>query len=653
MLADVVCSASSVAMLQMNANDVAASDAALTQLCHEGLEQLENNVAAETLVPAQGLARPELQKTAAQLKEELEARCLQLIADCHDGDELRGPIVEKLRPMVAESAALTDKVARQLASRYVSITGAKGTWTTRTIAKFLREVPRTAAPASTFDLTHVGVAQTIVREHDGNLLKVVDFEKNSWMQWEGCRWTPLMDTELGTLVAERLDVIKADLTTDPAFDEKAYREAVRMLGHNSFTHGVCGQMEFQRAAHVRQSQLDLHRDYLTMANGAVHIPTGELVAKRELLLTLPNDVEYDGDAKCPVFLRVLEEVFPEGTDERDWFELVFGYTMCGKPTEKAVFIHKGEGDNGKSMFLNAIMGAMGAHATSSPDSLVASDERGASGTDGNAPSPMLHNLKNRRMAYIDEIEDGKVLKDGFVRQIASGLGKLSGRRLGGQLEHFDITVVLHITCNNLARVRAAQRAVFERLCPVVYSVQFDKRKQDTSLPEQLANEKAGIFNWLLECARKYLKFKESGNTLKAVMPDSSKAELDALQREQSNLQDWIEACCIKAPNAFINPADGAASFNDYLRRFDKDSKAVFKSPKGFTSRMKAERISGIHHAEQVETEQRRGDRQSGFWGITLKDSPQYAAVPRKASTKNGVPDVNAFNRPASPDQLVS
>ncbi len=609
-LMELVGNAANLDELKANYDDVAeANDAQLKALYADREQTLSSS------------------KTPKQLKLEIEARCLSMVKNCHDGDELRTTVLERFKPLLAGSAATLDKVASAISDRYAELVGEKGLLSSRTIAKALREVPRAVVPVAAVELTHVGVAETIVREQAGDLRKVMDFEKNDFIRWDGCRWLPFLDSELGTLVGERLKVLKAELAADASLDAKEYRAAVRCLGHSAFNYGVCGALAHQPSAQVRSSELDQHREYLTMSNGAVNILTGELVANRELLLTLPNDCEYIAGAECPTFMRVLEEMFPakigdKESEDRRWFELVFGYTMMGTPTEKALFLHKGTGDNGKSMFLNAILQAMGEHATPSPDALVAGSENAKESDDGNGPSPMLHNLKNRRMTYIDEIAEGKVLRDGFVRQIASGLGKLQGRRLGGQLDTFWITVVAHITCNNVPRVRNGQRTVMERLCPVMYTKSIAKDKQDTTLPEKLLAEKAGIFNWLLECARKYLEFKKGGKALKTAMPASARAELEALTKEQSNLQEWIDECCVKAPDGFVNSQDAVVSYNDYMRKFDKESRSTFKSTKGMVARVRTERIPGVFHSEQIVTREVSA-RQSGFVGIMLKTMPRH------------------------------
>lgn len=545
----------------------------------------------------------------------LEAECLAIVAGYHDADLLRTECVDKVREKAKFSPSLLDKMARALSSRYVILTGVKGSWTWREASKALREKPR-AASLDTLELTHVGVAQAIVREHAGDLRTVVEHEKHSWLKWDGCRWTPLTDKELGTLVSERVQSLKEACTSDPGLDAKAYKEVVHTLGHNSFNFGVASAMAHQREAHVRSSELDTHREYLTVANGAVHVQTGELVADRELLLTLVNEVAYNPDATCPNFQKVLEDMFPAGTDDRNWFELVMGYTMSGAPVEKAMFFHKGTRDNGKSLILNAIMDAMGAHATPASSALIAGDDRSDS-EDGNGPSPMLHNLKNRRMAFIDEIPQGKVLKEGFVKQIASGLGQLQGRRLGGQLDSFPIRVAVHVACNNIASVRGGQQAAWERICPVVYTTQFIGDKADTGLAERLKEEREGIFVWLLECARKYAALKAAGKTLKSQMPESARREHEALRKEQNPLLEWMAERCIVVSNGFVSTTDAVLDFNEYVRRFDPQSKVAFKSAKAMVKRMAEERL-GVQHREQVITDQAPRKRMSGFVGLALK-----------------------------------
>lgn len=609
-----------LALLQLNAQDVqGASAAGHTARHQERLGEVESKDVSEVVdvapVDAGGAAN-----MSTELKLENEARCLALIADCQDGDELRTTVIEQLRPMVCSSEALTDKAARELSSRYVSITGAKGVWTTRTIAKLLRERPKLALlPASMVELTHVGVAQHVLRLHDGSLRTVFEVEKHSWLKWDACRWTRLADKQVGALVGKHIDVLKGNLLADPGLDIKEARAVAVTLGHASFNSGVVSAMGHEGEAHVSTDDLNAHSEFLAVANGAVHLPTATLVADRELLLTVQCKTSFVPDAQCPQFLEALRTTFEGRTEDIDWYELLMGYTVLGSPTERAMFFHVGEGNNGKSLLLGAISHALGReHAPVINFRLIASEPGASIGGDANAASPAQFKLRYARLGYIDELPKGGVMRDAAVKLYAGGTS-IDARQLNQGLVDFDMTTSLHVNCNAQVAIRGAQRSTWHRVCPVAYRATF---KDDPTLPGKLKGEAEGILAWLVRCAQKYLKLRENGQELRDRMPPSAHQELATMKRAQDPLVDWLEDCCELTPDGGMPSVDGWKAFVAYHADRDSELPMSVRTDRLWLERML--NIKGVRDAKgnlvlvgRKDEEQRRA---RGFYGIQLKGS---------------------------------
>lgn len=625
----------------MNADDVSTgNECMLTELHPERLAELENKVVAEAAAAAKSLVpAQDASKTPALLKLARLAHCLDIVAACQDGDELKATVVEKLRPMVAGSDELTDKVAREMSSRYTSITASKGHWTSRTIAKLLRERPKLALlSASMVELTHVGVAQQVLRLHDGNLRTIVEQDKHSWLKWETCRWARLADKQVGALVGKHIDVLKGRLLAEPGLDVKEARAVAMTLGHTAFNSGVVSAMGHEGDVHVNEDDLNTHSEFLAVANGAVHLPTATLVADRELLLTVQSKTAYVPDAPCPLFLEALRTTFEGRTEDIDYYELLMGYTVLGAPSERAMFFHVGEGNNGKSLLLGAISHALGReHAPVINFRLIASEPGASIGGDANAASPAQFKLRNARLGYIDELPKSGVMRDAAVKLYAGGTS-IDARQLNHGLVDFDMTASIHVNCNAQVAIRGAQRSTWHRVCPVAYRASF---KDDPTLPGKLKDEAEGVLSWLVRCAQQYLKLREKGQELRDRMPASAHQELAAMKRAQDPLADWLDDCCELTPDGGMPSVEGWKAFAAY--HADRDSELPMSVR---TDRLWAERvlsIKGVRDAKgNLVLVARKDDkvqkRSRGFYGIQLKGSSWATKVQLEAERAVRVKD---------------
>ncbi len=456
----------------------------------------------------------------------------------------------------------------------------------------------------TFSMTHHGVAQRVVAEYDGDLRYNIDQEQ--WMQWDGRRWMTLRDAQVGTIARTAANKAKAAAAQDPNVDI----DKLDIVDSDGFRRGVVGEMLASERMHVEQRDLNADVRYLACGNGAVDLYTGTLISERDLLVTVRNDTEFNPEATCPTFLRVLSEAFEGRAEDIAYYELIMGYTVQGSPAERAMFFHKGNGLNGKSLLLGAIMKALGDYAAAVSYKVVADSPGATMNTSADGASPALRRLMDRRMAYIDELPLGGNLRDADVKLLAGGGGTVSARGLGQEAVEFPVTFVFHIACNSLPTVRGGQSAVWKRLYPIAFTKQFDG-VEDPTLPAQLEAEREGILAWLVRCGEQYASVHAQGGKLRDYMPQCAKDELEKLQAEQNPFTDWIAANCEMVQGAFMSTNAGWKDYVAYEESVSLDGARLARSEKAFKQRMDEYKI-GKH------TTQHGKGRQSGFLGIRLK-----------------------------------
>ena len=560
--------------------------------------------------------QPGVNATAPASVDFLERRLIDLVASCPDAEVLRGPLCRQIADAAFGRPALIDKLAAAIDARYAALVNKRGLWKAVDIKRALQ-----AAAAPALELTNYSVADAVlssVRDRGDDLMAVPQEDGVRWYQWHSTTWTPAVRTKIATVVNSEMKRMADGLGDSQSDDRKA---AAAMLGSKAFEKGVLGSLESTAELHVDAHELDARGEFLTVGNGAVNLRTGELVVDRTLRLTVRNEVVYKPDAACPQFMKVLGQVFPEGSAERDFYELAMGYSLTAYPVERAVFFHWGGGSNGKSVLMGAIQRALGDNALVCSEKLVAAPANEI-GTDANAATPALYAMKDKRLAYVEELSTGLVLRDALVKQLAGGPGMLPVRAMRAEQESIRNTSVLHVNCNNFAVVRGGQDALWQRIYPIVYTWVCPDDEKDVLLDRKLAAEVQGVLAWAVRCAGKYLRFQDEGKALRTALPPSSWEKLEKFKVEQNPFAEWVEERCEVSQRGFIPTREALASYNAFVRSVNPNSKAVYSSARTFLTRMTAEHMG--QHREQVVTEQQPKMRQNGFVGLTLKESPQWA-----------------------------
>jgi len=543
-------------------------------------------------------------KTKEQLLAEvkaLRADVMAKIVASTDADVLTTMLVPELDlgTRHTDYVALRADVKVAVQAKLKELTGHKPT---SAMMKELFPEARKSKKVKSVSLTHHGVAKRVAAVEDGDLRLNIDLK--SWLKWDGLKWNTLREAQLATLVRGTINSVKSEAAMAPDAD----LDKLDAADSDAFRKGVVGELQTIEAMHVEQVELNTNPRYLAVGNGAVDLATCELVHDRDLLVTMSNPTNYNPEAQCPTFLRVLSEAF-EGRDEDIvYYELMMGYSMQANPAERAMFFHKGEGTNGKSLLLSAIMKVLGDYAVSVSYKVIADEPGTTMNTSADAASPALRRLMARRVAYIDEMPLGGNLRDADVKQLAGGGGTIAARGLKEGIVEFPATAVFHIACNNMPTIRQAQTAVWNRTYPVAYLKTF---VEDITLSEKLAAESEGILAWLVQCSEKYRAIKAAGQKLRDYMPATAKALLEQMQEEQNPFTAWIEDNCVTGPKVYVSVKD---AYRDYIAHHKtvSEDKGKIRSEKAFVTMMKACKVA--EHKEQYMP----AGRKAAFVGIGLK-----------------------------------
>lgn len=325
-----------------------------------------------------------------------------------------------------------------------------------------------------------------------------------WHIWDGTRWKPdekddAFELTLGVLEALRLEQLAA------AGNEARQRSIIRWRDSSSSMSGRAAMLTGAAADRRVKATVDgMNSDpwLLVVENGTVDLRTRTLRSSRpEDNNTKRAAVAYDPDASCPLWeehvrlvtSRRVGRKFAEDDMMYTFVQKWVGYSLTGLVKEQKLFFGFGEGNNGKNVLIETVLGLMGDYAMKQSSQLVLGS--------ANDHSTIIADLAGARMVFIDETPKGRV-NDSRLKEL-TGSKRIRARKIAKDSFEFDACFKLWLAGNNKPRVTDTTEGFWRRLDLVPFDVEIpaDKRRKD--FVDSLRAEWSGILNWALEGLRLY------------------------------------------------------------------------------------------------------------------------------------------------------
>jgi putative DNA primase/helicase len=379
-----------------------------------------------------------------------------------------------------------------------------------------------------FPFTDMGNAQRLVTRHGKDLRYCLAWKK--WLIWDGKRWQP---DDTGEIMRRAKETMREFGKAAQAMDDTLVRD-------NAIKRALASQSINKLGAMVQVAQsepgipirpVDLDRDpyLLNCLNGTIDLKTGKLRPhRREDLITKLVQVAYDPSATCPQFESFLAKVTGDDAELAHYIQRAIGYSLTGDVTEKAVFFLYGDGNNGKTTFLETIRHVTGDYAGQIPiESLMTKQGDGI-------PNDIAR-LQGKRFVTSSEAEQGRKLAEGKVKQI-TGMGKLQARYLYGEFFEFTPTFKIFMDANHKPEIRGDDAAIWNRMKLIPFSVQIPPEEIDKQLPTKLRDELPGILNWAVKGCLAWLR---QG----LVEPKTIRVATQAYRAEMDTVAHFIDDEC--------------------------------------------------------------------------------------------------------------
>ncbi|MDB4623653.1 phage/plasmid primase, P4 family [bacterium] len=272
--------------------------------------------------------------------------------------------------------------------------------------------------------------------------------------------------------------------------------------------------KFDKRIRLDHKELDAKPRVINCLNLTVDLETGKPHKHRpEDYLTQVCSVNYNKTAKCALWIESLRIYFANDQELIDYIQTFLGYSISGLTGEEQMHFWFGGGNNGKSVCWNTIKAIMGDYACVVSQDLIL-PKHGAHPTE-------FATLFGKRMAFVSEPDEGRVISDGKLKGITGG-DEIQARRMREDFWSFIPTHKIFCSTNHLPRVESMDEGTWRRLKCVPFKVDLGKvegLEVNPNFKETLRDEWEGIFAWMV---RGWAMYAENGLTDPQAVIDATK-----------------------------------------------------------------------------------------------------------------------------------
>jgi putative DNA primase/helicase len=354
---------------------------------------------------------------------------------------------------------------------------------------------------------------------------------------------------------------------------------------------------------------------LGVANGIVDLRSGEFRPRRqEDLITLTVGTSFDSKARCPRWERFIEEVFQGDAELMKLIQCAVGYTLTGLTSEQVLFLLLGNGENGKSVFLNVLHGLFGDYAGNLAFTALEENRR-QSGLFDMAP------LVDKRLVTASETNEGARLNSARVKVLTGGDPVTASFKYKNPFE-FVPAATLWLAMNYLPQIHDDSHAMWRRIRLVPFNRRFSGGDRDDRLTAKILDELPGILNWAIEGC---LLWQRHG-----LPPAAAVQKATSEYREESDLlQGFIANCCQEVAGGSVPSGEAWRRYSQWCDEVDIPLQSRL-TQNAFGRRMRS-RYDGPKGREGIRL----------YHGIVLKDEGALA--------DSGASSNNPFSRVTTPE----
>lgn len=342
-----------------------------------------------------------------------------------------------------------------------------------------------------YDDNDIGHGEKFAAMYNGQLIYVEAID--TWYHFDGICWEHISNTAIKGLARE---LQRNFDSVAKIIGDEARKRAAHALGSVDKINSMIKAAQIDLV--VDKNILNTHNNLLAVQNGIVNLRTGQLIEPRpDYYITVKSPIAYNPDAPTPErFCQFMNEITCGDVELREYLLRILGYCLTGEIKEQAFFVFYGNGANGKSVLVNLLRNILGTLTGSvAQDAFILK-------RNGNSLNPSLVNVKDTRMAFVSEGNNGQEMDSALIKSISGG-DDVQARELYKGFISLNPHFKIFITTNYMPAINFADDAMLRRTKIIRFENQFTGDKCDYELPGKLQAEAEGILKLLISYAVKY------------------------------------------------------------------------------------------------------------------------------------------------------
>lgn len=380
-------------------------------------------------------------------------------------------------------------------------------------------------------LTDVGNADLFVNAHHDAIRYVP--ERGTWLVWGGSHW---QWDSAGHVVELAKQTIKAIPTDDKTLAKHRHRSLTRRA-----VEATVALARTDKNVVAPAALLDADPYALCTPSGVIDLTTGAVKpADRSDLHTRATAVPYDPDMPTPRWDAFLADTFADDKQMLDFVQRLAGYSATGIVTHHVLpFLH-GNGQNGKSVFLDVMRRVLGDYAATAPAGFLLAGAQQQHETE-------IARLAGLRFVVCSEVNQQARFDEAKVKLLTGG-DALTARFM--HQNHFTFVPSHHLWLmgNHQPRIDAGGESFERRLRLIAFAHKVPDDKKIEGLDRLLADEEGpGILAWIVNGARQAF-----ADGLPA--PDSVLTATRTYMEEEDDLARFIDDRCLIGGSSLVRVA---------------------------------------------------------------------------------------------------
>lgn len=310
-------------------------------------------------------------------------------------------------------------------------------------------------------------------------------------------------------------------------------------------------------------------DEINLSNGVLTIDSLQLrVHSSNIYSTVQIPLNYDAEAKCPRFIKYLEEITNNDIEVQKVLQELLGYCLSDSTkAEKAFFLY-GNGCNGKSIFAKTVEYLIGKENISA---VTLSNLNSDFGMESMAYSKVNISAENELKGNFSS-ENLKAAISGDVVSIR--------RKYKTDLQ-VALTCKIVMLMNTLPNVSDVTYGFFRKIIIIPFNRKFSDKEKDINLFDKLLIEMPGILNFALEGLKRLQKNNYQFTKSKAI-----DKLMENYKKVQNPTIEFFNDTYAKSDDDCIKRSDIYYEFLQWAesKGYDKISRSIFWSKLNIASK---------------------------------------------------------------------